>query len=211
MPKKTEEAAVHFSRGELTDRLLLVNNFRLVLGAVFFVYTFILLFLRVYFSPGTEAILFLGLYLFAYSFLTQYYLKSQKHPALVEVIFLSGFIMFLDLILVTAFVYFTGAGESPFFLFYAVNLVNAVFTIPYFLPSVFICWGIITFLYEGILLMVASGQLPAFPRFMVGQIGTEVSWRITLTNAVGVPLILLGLAIVAYLLAKYLLVERHRR
>jgi hypothetical protein len=210
MPKRSAEPNLHFTKAELVDRLILVNSFRLVLGSVFFVFLIILFFLRLYFSPGTEATLFLGLYLFSYSFLTQYYIKTSKRLALVEVLFLSGFVLLLDIILITGFVYFSGAGESPFFIFYGISLINAVFTIPYFLPSVFICWGIITFLYEGILFMVASGQLPTFPRFLVGQIGTEVSWRITLTNAVGVPLILLGLAIVAYLLAKYLLVERRR-
>lgn len=198
-----------FTRHELIDRLSLVNGFRLMLGALFFAFLTALGFLKFYFSPGMEAILFLGLFLFSYSLLTHYYLKTQATIAMVEVIFLSAFITLLDILMITVSIYFTGGGESPFFIFYLLSLLVTTFIFPYYLPGLFVWLAGVLLFYEGMIFMILTGTLPAFPRFLSGQSNPEVSWRITLINAISIPVILLAACLAAYFFSRHLLKERH--
>ncbi|MBI5699552.1 hypothetical protein HZC35_04475 [Candidatus Saganbacteria bacterium] len=198
-----------FTRSELAERLLLVNNFRLALGFFFFAYFAALGFLRLTFSPGTEAVLFLGLFLFTYSLLTQYFLKTQKMIAMVEIVFLSVFITLLDIVLITLSIYFTGGGENPFFVFYLLSLLMTAFIFPYYRAGLFIWLAATLVFYEGQILMTLNGSLPIFPRFLSDQINPAISGRIIILNALGVPLVLLGACLAVYFISGYLLKERH--
>jgi|GEM_PF-6617553 len=184
------------------NRLLLVNGIRLALGAFFFVYLAALSLLKLYFSPGAEAVIFLGLYLFSYSLLTQYYLKTQKAIARTEGIFLSVFITLLDILLITASAYFTGSGESPFSVFYLLSLLATSFIFPYYLPGMLIWPAVVTIFYEGMLFLTRAGLLPAFPRFWSEQYSAAAG-QITLVNALGIPLILFAVSLVAYFISGY--------
>ena len=73
---------VTFSKQELIERLVWVNNFRFLMGLFFFISFSVLLFFRLFVDPGYEAALIAGLFLFSYSFLVRYYLNSQKTMSL---------------------------------------------------------------------------------------------------------------------------------
>ncbi len=189
--------------------MIWTNNFRLLLGMVFFINFTIMLFFKIYVNSGYEIALMLGLYFFVYAILSRYYLTMQMVFNLGELIFLSGFLAILDLLFVTGFVYFTGAAESPYFVLYLLNLAAVMIEFPYFPQSVFIWSLCATALYDSILFMTLMVH-PLFTGFMPGsERAWPVVYRLTLINGVGVPAMFFFFSGVAYYITGY--VSRFRK
>jgi hypothetical protein len=200
-----------FTKQDLLSRITWTNNVRLALGAIFFVNFSLLVLLKIYVSPGYEAALFLGVYLFIYAFLTRYYLITQKQIGFFEVIFLSGFLVFIDLIFVTAFIYLTGAAESPWFVLYILNLASIPVMFPYFLSSIFVWSFLASIFYDVILFMNLTGLRPFIPGFTPGsERAKEVLFRLTFINGIAIPSMLFFFATVAFYVSSYFIKERKR-
>jgi len=200
-----------FTKQDLLSRLIWTNNFRLALGAIFFINFTLLVVLKIFVSPGYEGALFLGVYLFIYAFFTRYYLITQKQIGFFEVIFLSGFLVFVDLIFVTAFIYLTGAAESPWFVLYVLNLASVPIMFPYFLSSIFIWAFLASVFYDVILFMNLSGLRPFIPGFTPGsERAREVLLRLTFINGIAIPSMLFFFSSIAYFVSSYFIKERKR-
>ena len=195
---KTEEKN-YFPVMAICSGMQAINDFRLALGLFFLINFNILLFFRIYTNSGYELALLLGIYLFFYAFFTKYYLASQLEPAFGEIIFLSVFITILDLGIITAFIFFTGAAESPYALLYLLSLISIPLTFPYYLKSLFI-WAfaasaaylfMLFFTYSR-LILVLNGYSPNIER------SPDVIRHLQIVNGIGVPAIIFILAAAAY-------------
>lgn len=202
---------ITFSKQELIERLTWVNNFRFLLGLFFFINFTVLLFFRLYADPGYEAALIAGLFLFSYSFLVRYYLNSQKAISLGEVVFLSVFLSVMDLVITSAFIYFTGAVESPHFILYLLNIISVILTFPYFPQAVIIAAAGGTFCYEVILWCQLTGYRSFVPGFTPGsERSPQVIQRLLLTNSMAIPVILFVASIIAFFLSRHITSIRKR-
>jgi hypothetical protein len=202
---------ITFSKQELIERLVWVNNFRFLLGLFFFISFSVLLFFRLFVDPGYEAALIAGLFLFSYSFLVRYYLNSQKTISLGEVIFLSIFLAVMDMTITCSFVYFTGAAESPNFVLLFLNLISVIMTFPYFLQAVFVAAATASLGYEFILWSHLNGYRPFLQGLTPGsERSHEVMERLTLIHALTIPVLLFIVAAVAFFLSRHIISIRKR-
>ncbi|MFH1347130.1 MAG: hypothetical protein ABIH22_00385 [Candidatus Margulisiibacteriota bacterium] len=192
-----------YTKAEITDRCSWTNNFRIILGTVFFVILVLLNLFRIELPGYIFVLSLIGLFVFFYGLLTYYYLSSQK-ISLNEVIFLSAFLSVMDLLVATVFVYFSGGYQSPAFVAYFIFLAIVPFWAPY-LPFSPFFWAVFcSFFYDVMLLLTAAEIIPYISLHSgVSSLSPAIRQAIAV-NAVVVPIMLLGFAFGEYMILKYL-------
>lgn len=196
-----------YSKAEIIDRYYWTNNFRIILGIAFFAIFILFNFFRVDLPENIYVLMLIGLFILFYGLLTYYYLKAQN-VSLNEIIFLSTFLVIMDLLCLTVFVYFSGGHQSLAFIGYFLVVAVVPFWAPYIIFSP-LFWALFSaFLYDGLLLLVATKAIPFIALHQgVTSLGPADIKGISV-NAITIPTVLILFAIGEIMILKYMRSER---
>ncbi len=196
-----------YAKTEIFNRIRWVNNFRIVFGSIFFIGLILMNVSRVILPEPTFVLVLVGLFILFYAILTYYYLETQK-PTLNELILLSVFLGVVDLIFITAFVYFSGGFESPYFVFYLLVLTAVLVSAPYFPKAVFLGAAATAVFYDSILFLTAYGMIPYYSRR--GEVFSllDIQVRQSMVNSILVPAVIFFFSLGVFMVEKFLEKER---
>lgn len=200
---------IRYTKSEITNRVHWVNFFRVIFGSIFFAGLVLMNAFHVSLPAPTVVLTLIGLFILFYAMLTYYYLKTQK-PSLNEIVFLSVFLGIVDILFITAFVYFSGGYDSPYFAFYLLVLATVPVVTPYFIQSVFLWAAVATALYELIITATMSNQIPYYMRGVGISYMTEHQERISVISAFAIPTIIVLFSLGVYALGRVLESERQK-
>jgi hypothetical protein len=152
-------------------------------------------------------LMLIGIAILFYATLTFYYLATQK-PALSEIIFLSVFLGVVDIVFITAFVYFSGGIESPYFVLYLLVLSTVLVSSPYYPQAVFLWTAFAALFYDAMVLLTMFDLIPFYSRSAeVTALGPQYV-RISQMSLLLIPLLLFFFSFWTYTVMKLLQRER---
>jgi hypothetical protein len=192
-----------YSKNEIHDRVVWINNFRLFFGLAFFAGLIVLNALKVAMTLDVLILFMVGIAILVYSLLCFAYLATQR-PSLNELLFFTVFMAMVDMFAITVFVYFSGGHESPYFVFYLLGLTTVVMGIPYLTTSVFALAGLAAMFYDLMIILTNFHLLPFFSRLHGRVALNPQDAYLGLLNALIVPIVIFFFAAGFFAISKFM-------